>query len=304
MPSLAAVQEYNSSVSSAATRPIGVFVGGTSGIGRGMARAFARHHKGNARLIIIGRNKAAADALIASLPAPADRLSEFVPCEASLMRNIDAACAQLAKRDVDRINYLVLTVGEFNTLSGEKTEEGLNKIFAAMFFGRFRWIENLAPALDRAAEAGEEAKVMSVARAGKGGPVDWDDLDFTRNALRRLQSEVPTFQDLMLQGFAKRHPKVAFTHSYPGPVWTPLFMRSKSWIVRILGYLVAPLFWLISVTEDESGEYMMYGIYRSPSGFSSVGQRGDVVQGYQGSDEEIEKMWNYAYSRPNVPYQK
>ncbi|KAL1751936.1 hypothetical protein FB107DRAFT_266032 [Schizophyllum commune] len=302
MPSLSAVQQYNNSVSSSAKTPVGVFVGGTSGIGRGMARAFARHHKGNARLIIIGRNKAAADALIASLPAPANQLSEFIPCEASLMRNIDAACEQLAKRDVDKINYLVLTVGEFTTITGEKTEEGVNKLFAAMFFGRFRWIQNLGPALDRAAEAGEEAKVMSVARAGKGGPVDWDDLDFTKNVIRRLPSEVPTMQDLMLQGFAKRHPKVAFSHSYPGAVFTPLFTRSKSWIVKLIGYLLTPLFWLISISEDQSGEYMMYGVYRSPLGFSSVGERGDVVQGYEGTDEEIEKMWDYAYSRPNVPY--
>ena len=95
---------------------------------------------------------------------------------------------------------------------------------------------------------------------------------------------------------------MAFSHSYPGAVFTPLFTRSQSWIVKLLGYLLTPLFWLISISEDQCGEYMMYGIYRSPLGFSSVGERGDVVQGYEGSDEEIEKMWNYAYSRPNVPY--
>ncbi|KAL1746735.1 hypothetical protein HDZ31DRAFT_33541 [Schizophyllum fasciatum] len=248
MPSLSTVENLNATVTSAAKIPVGVFVGGTSGIGRGMAAAFARHMKGNARLIIVGRNKAAADALIASLPAPANRLSEFLHCEASLMRNIDAACAQLAKRDVDRINYLVLTVGEFVTVAHEQTEEGVDRNFAPMLFGRFRWIQNLAPALDRAAEAGEEARVMSVARAGKGGPVDWDDLDMTTNRLRRLPREMPTYQDLMLQGFAKRHPGVAFTHSYPGAV-------------------------------------------------------GDVVQGYQGTEEEVTRMWEYVCNRPGVPYQ-
>ena len=163
-----------------------------------MARAFAHHMKGNARLIIIGRNKSSADALIASLPAPANTLSSFLPCEASLMRNIDAACDQLVKRDVDKINYLVLSVGEFVGFSHEETEEGVDKNYAALFFGRFRWIRNLAPMLDRAAEAGEEAKVMSVARAGKGGPVDWNDLD-GRNSLRQQRLSAPTYQDLMLQ---------------------------------------------------------------------------------------------------------
>ncbi|KAL1660661.1 hypothetical protein GGF50DRAFT_130112 [Schizophyllum commune] len=242
MPSLATVREFNSHVTPVAKPPVAVFVGGTSGIGRGMARAFAHHMKGNARLIIIGRNKSAADALIASLPSPANTLSSFIPCEASLMRSIDAACAQLAKRDVDKLNYLVLSVGEFVGFSHEETEEGVDKNYAALFFGRFRWIRNLAPMLDRAAEAGEEAKVMSVARAGKGGPVDWDDLD-GKKSLRQQRLSAPTYQDLMLQGFAKRHPNVAFTHSYPG-----------------LGYL--------------------------------------------GTDEEIEKMWDYACNRPGIPYKQ
>ncbi|TRM66834.1 hypothetical protein BD626DRAFT_483973 [Schizophyllum amplum] len=302
MPSLTTVQEFNASVSSASKCPVGVFVGGTSGIGRGMARAFARHHKGNARLIIIARNKVAADELIASLPSPAKDLSEFVYCEASLMRNIDAACAQLAERDVDKINYLVLSVGEFVAYKRELTEEGLDRNLAPAFFGRFRWTQNLAPMLDRAAESGEEAKVMTVALGGKGGTIDWDDLDMTSNMLSRMSSELPTYMDLSFRALAKRHPRVAFTHSNPGAVRSPLFTRSPSWILRIMGYIRAPLIYMTSISEDQSGEYMMYSMYRSQAGFVCVGQRGDVVQGPQYNDEEIDRMWDYVYNRPSVPY--
>ncbi|TRM63079.1 hypothetical protein BD626DRAFT_457271 [Schizophyllum amplum] len=301
MPSLTAVQEFNASVSSASKCPVGVFVGGTSGIGRGMARAFARHHKGNARLIIIARNKVAADELIASLPSPAKDLSEFIHCEASLMRNNDTACAQLAKRDVEKINYLVLSVGELVAHKRELTEEGLDRNLATIFFGRFRWIQNLAPMLDRAAESGEEAKVMTIARGGKGGPINWDDLDVNNNALSRMGAELPTYIDLSLRAFAKRHPIVAFTHSYPGFVWSPLFIRSPSWVFRIMGYLSAPFLYMLSISEDQSGEYMMYGMYRSQAGFSCVGQSGDVVQGYQCTDEEIERIWDYACNKSNIP---
>ncbi|TRM68870.1 hypothetical protein BD626DRAFT_446422 [Schizophyllum amplum] len=300
MPSLAAVKEFNASVNSSMKCPVGVFVGGTSGIGRGMASAFARHHKGNARLIIVGRSKASADALIASFPSPANKLSEFIPCEATLMRKIDTACAQLAQR-VDKINYLVLTVGE-GTTSREKTEEGVDRVFAAVLFGRFRWTQNLAPLVDVAAEAGEEAKIMTVALGGKGGFIDWDDLEITNNLLSRFSKTLPTYMDLVYQGFSKRHPKLAITHANPGAVFTSLFRRSESWTVSILGYIIAPLFYMISVSEDQCGEYLTYGLYRSEAGFSSVGERGDAVQGYQGSDEEIERMWNYVYNKPNVPY--
>ena len=40
--------------------PVGVFVGGTSGIGQGITEAFARWRDGNAHIIIVGRNEAAA----------------------------------------------------------------------------------------------------------------------------------------------------------------------------------------------------------------------------------------------------
>ena len=198
MPTPSAARAYNASEAPKIDDPVAVFVGGTNGIGRAMASAFAHHNNGRARIVIIGRSQQAAESLRASLPSPANTLSSFLPCEASLMRNIDAACDQLVKRDVDKINYLVLSVGEFVGFSHEETEEGVDKNYAALFFGRFRWIRNLAPMLDRAAEAGEEAKVMSVARAGKGGSVDWDDLDGSKS-LKQQRLSAPTYQDLMLQ---------------------------------------------------------------------------------------------------------
>ncbi|KAL1663582.1 hypothetical protein GGF50DRAFT_115893 [Schizophyllum commune] len=305
MPSLSTVKQFNASATSSAKTPVGVFIGGTSGIGRGMAAAFARHMKGNARLIIIGRNKAAADELIASLPSPANRHSEFLACDCSLMRNIDSACEQLAKRDLEKINYLVLTIGAVETLSHEKTVEGLDKNWAAMFFGRFRFIQNLAPALDRAADAGEEAKVMTVVRAGIGAPLEWDELDMSRNGLKRWATQMPTYHDFAMAGFAKRHPKVTFIHANPGGVWTPLFRRSGPLLAKILAYLFAPLLWLLSISEEQCGEYMMYGLYRSGPGFSDLGQRGDVIEpGYKGTDEEVEKLWNWAYNRPGITYKQ
>ncbi|KAL1756808.1 hypothetical protein FB107DRAFT_210627 [Schizophyllum commune] len=305
MPSLSTVKQFNATATSSAKPPVGIFIGGTSGIGRGMAAAFARHMKGNARLIIIGRNKAAADELIASLPAPANTLSEFLACDCSLMRNIDAACEQLAKRDLEKINYLVLTIGAVETLSHEKTAEGLDKNWAAMFFGRFRFIENLAPALDRAADAGEDAKVITVVRAGVGAPLEWDDLDMSRNGLKRWATQMPTYHDFAMAGFAKRHPKVTFIHAYPGGVWTPLFRRSGPLFAKILAYLFAPLLWMLSVSEEQCGEYMMYGLYRGRPGFSDLGERGDTIEpGYKGTDEEVERLWNWAYNRPGVPYKQ
>ncbi|KAJ6467045.1 hypothetical protein DFH09DRAFT_929905, partial [Mycena vulgaris] len=49
--------------------PVAIFVGGKSGIGQGMAEAFARHTKGNAHIVLVGRNRAAAAFPAAKRPA-------------------------------------------------------------------------------------------------------------------------------------------------------------------------------------------------------------------------------------------
>ena len=49
----------------------------------------------------------------------------------------------------------------------------------------------------------------------------------------------------------------------------------------------------------------MYGLYRGGPGFSDLGERGDTIEpGYKGIDEEVERLWNWAYNRPGVPYKQ
>ncbi|KAG5643917.1 hypothetical protein DXG03_009489 [Asterophora parasitica] len=69
MPSLAAVRTANAAFKPSYV-PVTIFVGGTSGIGQGLAEAFARHTNGTAHIVIIGRNRAAANAILARFPKP------------------------------------------------------------------------------------------------------------------------------------------------------------------------------------------------------------------------------------------
>jgi NAD(P)-dependent dehydrogenase (short-subunit alcohol dehydrogenase family) len=58
MPCLSDVRAANAAILGALKNvPVAVFVGGTSGIGQATAEAFARHTKGNAHIIICGRNR-------------------------------------------------------------------------------------------------------------------------------------------------------------------------------------------------------------------------------------------------------
>jgi hypothetical protein len=99
----------------------------------------------------------------------------------------------------------------------------------------------LLPKLEKAADQGEDARVMSILAAGKGGAIDLDDLGVknvsgTLSNLSRKAGAATTYNDLMVevlpfylfsfsffpQELGIRHPKLSFTHAYPGWVKTNL----------------------------------------------------------------------------------
>jgi hypothetical protein len=55
MPNPSVLRAFSASKLSTASKtiPVGVFVGGTSGIGQGMAEAFAKHTNGNAHIMYV-----------------------------------------------------------------------------------------------------------------------------------------------------------------------------------------------------------------------------------------------------------
>ena len=207
MPSLAAARAANAAFKFTANPVNAVFVGGTSGIGHGMASALARATKGNARIVIVGRNQAAAKELIASFPSPANTLSSFIPCDVTLMRNVHAAAKDI-KLQLPTINYLVMSTGFFSLNGRTETDEGIDRKLAAHYYARWTFVNDLLPQVRAAAEKGEEAKVMSVFSAGHGGPIDVDDLGLKHTySLKNAADQGTTYNDLALEvRFTLPHP--------------------------------------------------------------------------------------------------
>jgi len=285
MPSLALARAANASYSFS-TIPVAVFVGGTSGIGRAIAQAFARDTKGNAHIILCGRNRVAAEAVIASFPKPTSSQAkhEFLQCDVALMKNVGVATSSLNSR-LTKVNYLVVSSGILSTKGRDETTEGIDKKLALHYYARWKFIHDLLPLMKNAKDAGEDAKAMSVLSPGHGNKIDLDDFGLRKNfSLVNAAYAASTYSDLMIESFAEREPRASFIHIYPGIVRTPL-----------LGTWLKLLCYPVSVEPEECAEYMLHALLYASAGAKRMDSKGDDMgmKSYYGTDEARKRLWEH-----------
>ncbi|KAJ7465995.1 NAD(P)-binding protein [Mycena latifolia] len=296
MPSLSTVRAFNAAFAPAYT-PVAIFVGGTSGIGQGMAEAFARHTKGNAHIVLVGRNRAAAEAILATFPKPSapGATHEFVECDITLMKNVHRVAGELQAR-IPKINFLVLTPGVLTMNGRNETEEGIDRKLAVHYYGRWKFIRDLVPAVEEAHKAGQDAKVMSVLAAGYGGAIDLDDLGLKKSfSLPNAAAAAPTYNDIMINDFTARYPGLSFVHSHPGGVRSGLLKASDSRLVKAASILM-PLLTPFSYSVEASGEHQLYGLLKAGPGAVRTSAKGDdigLTKAYYGSPEAMARLWKH-----------
>ncbi len=236
MVSLDTVQASNAAI--ATTLPaglVGVFAGATSGIGEAALKEFARRTI-RPRLYFVGRSREAGERITAELVAlNPDGQYHFLAADTSLLRNVDAVCAEIRARE-PAINVLLLSQGSIKT--GIDTAEGLNYMMALSYYARVRFAANLLPQLRRAAASQGLARVVTVLAGAKEGrlyPADFQARSGGPVPLTGFRGHVCSMTTLSLEALAARAPGVSFIHDYPGAVATNLMQSHDSLAIRLAG---------------------------------------------------------------------
>ncbi|KAJ7059765.1 hypothetical protein C8F01DRAFT_1059117 [Mycena amicta] len=311
MPPLPAIRAANASWNPS-YHPVGIFVGGTSGIGEGLVEAFATHTKGNAHIILVGRNEAAAQRILERMPKPTQTSGtftrEFLHCDLSLIANVKRTAATIHTRFPQGVNFLFMSAGEISLSGSDITTEGVELQMAQLFYSKWAFIDGLLPALRAAREAGQDARVAAIHTAGRGGPIDVNDLGLLKGikgGLRKIGSliaQLASYQDLMAEGFAAHDSSgITFTHAFPGSVSTPLLAKSPSAVLRVahrLRWVLAPVFMYRAMSITDAGERQLYGLLNASAGASRTGGDGeDIGMGGAGDPTWIQArdaLWEHS----------
>jgi len=210
------------------------------------------------------------------------------------MSNVRSTCAALVER-LPKINFLVLSAGYASLTSTEETSEGLDHQLALRYYSRYVFIAGLLPLLLKARESGQEARVMSVLAGGLASRPNLDDLGLKKARSKRfgfgaaqVNFNSSGYNDMMMVYFASKYPSIAFTHIFPGIVYTP------GWKIALnFGWLFAPLTWalvsisrLFSVTPEYCAEHMLYALFDGKQGAFFRNDKGKVVGSYVFDESE------------------
>ncbi|KAK0452336.1 NAD-P-binding protein [Armillaria borealis] len=301
MPELTVVRNFNTSWSPSYT-PVAVFVGGTSGIGEAMVKALAHYTSGRVHLIIVGRNRSAAEKTFASISNTTEdpSLREFIYCDATLMTNIEVLAKQISGV-ISKINFLVLSLGYFQVWTGRnETEEGIDRLLSLRYYSRFKIIHELLPLLHKAQVTGEDAKVMAILGAASGVPVNFDDLGVKKSwwgGYRAGLASAP-YNDIMVEEYAKRNPGIIFTHIWPGAVNTAGVNSYNFWLLRLFSPLVDFIIRRFMTAPEECAEHMLFALLEGKESFYLRDYKGNAYQipskWYSFSDEQRQAVWDHS----------
>jgi NAD(P)-dependent dehydrogenase (short-subunit alcohol dehydrogenase family) len=249
-------------------------VGGTSGIGEGIARHLALLR---ANVIIAGRNSKSAAHLETSFKnINPEGHFEFTPIDLSLISDTRRFARDFLATQ-KQLHYLIITAGMMRFGGRQETPEGIDDKMAVHFYGRLSLIRELLPIL-RATAKNEEiphtVRVLVVLAAAHGKLVHDGDYDLKEHyGLKEAADACSLYNDLMVEELSSQNENITFVGAYPGFVDTNLG--------RDLPFLARGAFSIMSnfaTSKEDCGAYLIAGMLNpAVTGWALLNEKGKVV---------------------------
>ncbi|CAF0926407.1 unnamed protein product [Didymodactylos carnosus] len=270
-------------LSSLKPSPNVVVVGGTSGIGRGIALSIAQHCP-SANITIVGRNESAANAILSQLGSN----PKFIRADVSLMSEIRAAT-----KKISAVDMLILTQGILTMAGRTPTTENIDNKLALHYYGRVLFVQELLPLL-RSSQNG--SKVLFVLDGVNGNPskINWNDMALENTySLSSAANHALSFTDLVIHYLASQqeNTNITFTHAFPGVVRTPIADNLPFW-ARLP--IKCGLALGLGVSPEDCAEFMIYGMLGTDKGSRCINDKGETVTKKSPIQEEmVAKVWEH-----------
>ncbi|KAJ8496421.1 hypothetical protein ONZ45_g12460 [Pleurotus djamor] len=277
--------------------PVAVVVGGTAGIGAALAVKIAQYSS-TPNIHIVGRSQSSADQVILRMKELNPKGDyRFHECDASLLSNTRSLATSLSN-SLPKINFLVVSQGLLTMQGRTETTEGVDIKMALHYYSRMLFIQTLLPNLLKAAEEGEDARVMTVLDSVRGDlkKLNFDDLDLKKKyTLSAVASHCISMTDVAVHRFGRVYPTVSFQHAYPAFVKTS-GARNLPWYLSGPANLLASV---AGVTPDECAEQLFEGFVQDSmkAGAHFVNSDGKEVKGKENISGEVQdKVWAHTES--------
>jgi len=194
-------------------------VGGTQGIGAGVARRFAQL---GASVSIAGRNEKLANELIETMKKEQKDSSQefsFRRVDTSLVQDVARFTDEALKYYSERggLHYLIQSQGIL-TYAKVDTTEGLDNNFALSAYSKWMITKRLLPVL-------KDTTIYILAPAS-AGELDFSDVECRNKSIAQTFKRNGIFIDAITKEFQKRNENLRFYHLFPGIVKTDLLGNS------------------------------------------------------------------------------
>ncbi|KAI5794998.1 hypothetical protein EDC01DRAFT_615306 [Geopyxis carbonaria] len=237
---LSAIKAANAALAARAIpSAVGVFIGGTSGLGEAALKKFVVLSV-KPRVYFCGRNTAAATRITTALHALNPRAEvHFLPATDLSSLHQSATIAHQIAAAEPKINLLVLSQGYASFGGHNPTADGIEKKLAVSVYSRLLFIRLLLPSLTRAAaeDVALGGRAMSIYAPGDEGRIDEADLAMSDPAsfsLARAAQQGTAMNSAALAHLAEVHPEVGWLHVFPGFVAATGYMRETPWWGRAM----------------------------------------------------------------------